>query len=396
MPGLVSLQVIHDFHISAAVLGMVSGVQFFMYMALQVPVGILGDLYGPELFLLLGALLDGAGTVVFSLAGNLALLFVARAMVGLGDALIWINLVLVLSQWFKPAEYLTTLGLASTAGNAGTLLTMIPVSIWLAHTNWRVPFTVAGLLLVLAGGAMKTVFRKAPGNTIGGKGSAGKYPPGRLADTLKGVLREKRIWPVFLAHFSVVGIYTGFLAAWAIPYLMITYQVPRTTASMLITVALAGSLLGGPAAAVAKRYWPSEEALYFGVNVLFVSSWLALYFLYPHPGGLLLYPALFTLGLSAGAAILAFSLVRRIFGLETNGLASGVVNTGGFLGAVSLPVLFGLVLDRFSPGKAVYTPYAFHAALAVCGLLSLIGLVGSGLLLKGGSSSREGSVSRAV
>ncbi|MDA8335499.1 MAG: hypothetical protein M0Z41_11025 [Peptococcaceae bacterium] len=74
--------------------------------------------------------------------------------------------------------------------------------------------------------------------------------------------------------------------------------------------------------------------------------------------------------------------MRPVFGLATNGLASGVVNTGGFLGVVSLPVLFGLVLDRFSPGKGAYTPYAFQVALAVCGLLSLTGVLGSGLLLK--------------
>jgi len=402
MPGLVSLQIMHDFEISASVLGMVSSIQFFLYMLLQVPVGIVGDYYGPESFLLLGALLDGAGTVVFALSTNIALLFLARAMVGLGDALIWINLVLLFSQWFKPREYLATLGLVSTAGNTGTILTMIPVSIWLSHTNWRIPFAVVGFLLLLAAGAMKIVFHKVPETMVKQKSSkpSGNYNTGKLVSTLKKVASDKRIWPIFLGHFSIVGIYTGFLAAWAIPYLMITYQMNRTTASIMITVTIIGSLLGGPAVSMARKYLPSEEALYFGDNVLFVFSWLGLFFMYPDPGKIGLYLILFIMGFSAGAAILAFSLVRQIFGLETNGMASGIVNTGGFLGAVLLPVVFGLVLERFSPavgGNIVYNPQAFHAAMAIPLLLSLTGLLGSGLLLRWTSPGRgTGTVSRPL
>jgi len=378
MPGLVSLQLMRRFGLPASVLGMVSSIQFLMYMVLQVPVGILGDRYGPETFLVLGGLLDGAGTLMFALAGSTGWLFVGRAMVGLGDAMIWINLVLLFSYWFAPREFLATLGLASMAGNAGTVLTMLPVSLWLAHTDWRVPFIVVGLGLLSAGGLMAVVFRRASAGAAGRRRAGRKPARGGFRSTLQEVLGERRIWPLFWAHFSIVGIYTGFTAAWIIPYLMITCRVTRVVAGTLVTVTLAGSLVGGPAAGAAGRYL-AEERLYFGLNLLFVLSWLALYC----TGGLLLYPALFLLGLAAGGAIVVFALVRRFFGLEAGGLASGVVNTGGFLGAVCLPVLFGLVLERFSPGHGAYTPYAFHLAVGVCGLLSLTGLAASGLLLAG-------------
>lgn len=379
MPGLVSLQIMHDFGISAPVLGMLASAQFFLYMLLQVPVGIVGDYFGPELFLLLGALMDGAGTVLFSLSSNIALLFLSRAMVGLGDAMIWINIVLLLAQWFKPREYLTTLGLVSTAGNAGTILTMIPVSIWLTHSNWRIPFAVVGLLLFGAGWAMKTVLGRVPKTLVGVKSikRSGNFTTGELAGKFRGVLSTKTIWPIFLGHFSIVGVYTGFLATWAIPYLMVTGETNRIAASMVITVSLIGALLGGPAVGMAKKYLPSEEALFFWNNVLFFLSWLGLFFSYPNPAKMVLYLILFVMGLSSGAAIVAFSLVRRIFG---SGMASGVVNTGGFLGAVLLPVLFGLVLELFSAG--IYTSRAFHVATAVPLLFSLTGLLGGGLLLR--------------
>jgi len=386
MPGLISLQIIRDFGISASVLGMVSSIQFFLYMLLQVPVGILGDRYGPELFLLLGGLLDGLGTVGFALAGNVASLFVARAMVGLGDALIWVNLVLLFSRWFTPGEYLTILALTMTAAGTGTIATMYPVSVWLAHTDWRVPFMTVGIALLLAGGAMKIALTKVPAPLRQGK--TGPHAPAgarrggeKPFHALRDVLRQKSLWPLFLGHFSIIGVYTGFLAAWAVPYLTVTCRTTRLAASGMVTVVLVGNLCGGPAVSMAKRCFRNEAALYFWSNAVCVAGWTAFFLAYPHTDGTLLYAALFVTGFGAGTGILSFSLVRRIFRPATNGVASGVVNTGGFLGAVLLPVVFGLVLERFS-GAAGYGPQAFHAAMTVPLLFSLFGLAGSAILWK--------------
>ncbi|KRG14061.1 MFS transporter, partial [Lederbergia galactosidilytica] len=111
-PGLITDQLMIDFKVTASTIGLLTSVQFLAYSSLQVPIGLLSDRYGPNLFLIVGALLNGIGTVMYSLAPNEYFLLFSRLLVGIGDATIWVNLVLILSQWFKVKEFISLLGFA--------------------------------------------------------------------------------------------------------------------------------------------------------------------------------------------------------------------------------------------------------------------------------------------
>lgn len=49
-PGLITDQLMHDFNITATTIGLITGVQFFVYTSLQIPMGILADRFGPNFF----------------------------------------------------------------------------------------------------------------------------------------------------------------------------------------------------------------------------------------------------------------------------------------------------------------------------------------------------------
>ncbi|MCL6445370.1 MAG: MFS transporter, partial [Alicyclobacillus sp.] len=130
-PGVISNQLQAQFHVTAAVLGTMASVQYFLYMVLQIPVGLLADRFGPERLLISGVALDGIGTLVFAHALNFPWLLAGRAIVGFGDALIWVNLVLILGRRYLPAEFASFLGIAGTAGNLGAVLTTVPLAAWI-------------------------------------------------------------------------------------------------------------------------------------------------------------------------------------------------------------------------------------------------------------------------
>ena len=100
-PGLITDQVMMDFHVTATTIGLLASIQFFVYTGLQIPMGILADRYGPNFFLIVGAILTGFGTIIYSLGTHEFVLFFARILTGYGDATIWVNMVLILGQWFK-------------------------------------------------------------------------------------------------------------------------------------------------------------------------------------------------------------------------------------------------------------------------------------------------------
>ena len=72
----------------------------FVYTGLQIPMGILADRFGPNLFLIIGATLTGIGTILYSLGTHEFILFFSRILTGVGDATIWVNMVLILAKWF--------------------------------------------------------------------------------------------------------------------------------------------------------------------------------------------------------------------------------------------------------------------------------------------------------
>ena len=134
----------------------------FGICCLQIPIGILSDRFGPNFFLIIGASLNGVGTLIYSLAPNEFILFLARLLVGMGDATIWVNLVLILSQWFKVKEFVGLLGLAGMTGSLDFLMATVPFSAWITLSGWRAPFFTIGIMLCLCGVLLYFVLVKKP------------------------------------------------------------------------------------------------------------------------------------------------------------------------------------------------------------------------------------------
>ncbi|MCL6548590.1 MAG: MFS transporter, partial [Alicyclobacillus sp.] len=263
-PGVISDQLQAQFHVSAAVLGTIASVQYLLYMLLQIPVGMSADRWGPERLLATGVLLDGAGTVWFSHAASFPALLVGRAIVGLGDALVFVNMVLILGKWCRPEQFGGTLGLVNTCGGLGAVLATVPLALWIGAAGWRVPFRVVGMLLVGIALADALWFRLSGGPPA----KQGRAPaPGRCAPrpsvgrVLADIVRDRHAWAAFACHFGLMGTYIGFMSMWAVPFLMASYGLTRSAATWFTLVSFVGAMAGGPVLGWASdrlhsRKWP--------------------------------------------------------------------------------------------------------------------------------------------
>src|SRR5690625_6509662 len=97
-PGLITEQMMIDFNIVAVSVGLLISIQFFVYSVLQIPMGILVDRYGPNFILISGAMLTGIGTIIYSVSKLEFFLFFARILTGVGDATVWVSVVLILGD----------------------------------------------------------------------------------------------------------------------------------------------------------------------------------------------------------------------------------------------------------------------------------------------------------
>lgn len=401
-PGLITDQLQQQFHVSAAVLGTMTSVQYFLYMLLQVPVGLTGDRLSPERLFAVGVILDGIGTVIFSQAHSFPMLVCGRAVVGLGDSFIWINIVLILGKRFTAAQFGGLLGIIGTSGNIGALMTTLPFAAWLAAAGWRMPFLTLGLVLVAVSMADYVIMtgwrpgrrrshRTDPGINAGNSQIHLEHVP--VWHTLRTVVRARVSWATFGCHFGIVGTYMGFVSIWAVPYFMATYHLSRSGASTFALVAFAGAICGGPIAGAVSDRLKRRKLPYVVVQVLTWLSWTALYLSFGHAPMALAYATMFLIGFGTGASLLTFAYIRDVTPMEKSGVTSGFANTGGFLSAVLLPVLFGLVVDhaaRRNPTAGSASPHALAAGLLVPVVFSLVGVLGSLWLVEHRQPSSDG------
>lgn len=355
-----------DFGVTASTIGLVASIQFFVYTGLQIPMGVMADRYGPNVLLIAGTALTGMGTIIYSLGTHEFVLFFARILTGIGDATIWVNMVLILSLRFNEKEFTRLIGVAGMTGSLGFLLATVPFSTVIVLLGWRGAFLSAGVLLCLCSILLFTVLVKKSEPSVSVKNKAQHE---KLSVLLRRIFSNRQAWALFLCHFGIVGGYIGFIGSWAVPYAMDIYGLTRVGASKLIMVSLLGALIGAPLIGWISSCLQDIKRIYIVFHVTVFLCWSAFLLFKGHPSFFMLVLLFFIIGFGFGSNSLTFALVRQTFPITESGMVTGFANTGGFLSAVLLPGIFGFILDHSASGGYYYgfiTPVVF----------SLFGIVG--------------------
>ncbi|MCA1031164.1 MFS transporter [Bacillus timonensis] len=375
-PGLITDQIMHDFQVTATTIGLLTSIQFFVYTGLQIPMGIMADRFGPNFFLIIGALLTGIGTIIYSVGTHEYLLFFARILTGIGDATIWVNMVLILSIWFNAKEFTKLIGVAAMTGSLGFLLATVPFSLLITLLGWRLAFFSTGVLLSLCGCLLYVVLIKKPKQSLFIKKEVQNEKTFAL---IRRIFSTRQAWALFCCHFGIVGTYVGFISSWGVPYGMYVYGMTRTDASQLVMIGLIGALIGAPLAGWISSQLGQIKRPYIVVHLILLITWSIFLVFKGSPPTYLLTVIFFIIGLSYGANALTFASVRQSFPIKESGIVSGFANTGGFLSAVLLPSIFGRVLDYIQVATGsinegfyygFFTPVIF-ACVGVMGVLML-------------------------
>lgn len=376
-PGLITDQLMRDFHVTASTIGLLTSIQFFVYTSLQIPMGILADRYGPNFFLIIGATLTGLGTIIYSLGTHEFILFFARILTGIGDATIWVNMVLILGQWFHTKEFVRLIGLAGMTGSLGFLLATVPFSAWIQLLGWRTAFFSAGLLLCFCGLLLYFVLVKKPKRIFLAEPVVvtEEVQHEKTSVLLRRIFSNRQAWALFFCHFGVVGGYVGFISSWAVPYGMNMYEMTRQDASQMIMIGLIGALIGAPLASWISSRLGMIKRPYIVVHITVLLGWLSFLLCKGQPAFFLLIILFFIIGFGYGASALTFAAVRQSFPIKESGIISGFANTGGFLSAVLLPIIFGFILDYFQATSGSQVA-GYYYGFIVPVIFSIIGLIG--------------------
>ncbi len=379
-PAVMTSELMADFSISAAQLGNLSAFYFYAYVAMQIPTGILSDWWGPRKLLTAGAVVAGAGTLVFAWAPALGLAYLGRLMIGGSVAVAFVVLLGLANHWFPPQRFAMVSGLALFCGVVGAVGAGVPLRLMVDAFGWRPVMAVSGAVSLALAVAVWLFVRNDP--TERGYASYAPDSPGldRAAPRvgvltgLGRVLAYRNTWLIFFAGGGMVGPVLTFAGLWGVPYLAVRYGLHQAEGAAICSLLMICWAVGGPVLGALSDRIGRRRPLYLGGAVVAFAGWMAMIYL---PVPLWLFVTLTVVaGLAAGGMIISFAMAKESVPPPLAGTVSGVVNMGVMMGPTLMQPLIGKVLDAvwaggMAGGVPVYRLEAYNI-----GFVLLVGWAG--------------------
>ncbi|MHA1113195.1 MAG: MFS transporter [Alphaproteobacteria bacterium] len=363
--GILGPDLMREFSIGAEALGLLAGVFFITFAALQLPLGILLDRVGPRRVVAGGLAVAALGCFVFATASGFSGLLAGRIVMGAGCAGLMIGGFVLLSRWFAAADYARASSILVAFGNTGTLIATAPLGLAAVWLGWRGAFHVIGVVAVAVVVLVLLVQRDAPpGHALHERETES------MSDSLRGildVLRNRRM--PYLLGMALVGypVIASVLALWGGPYLNDVHGLD-TVARSNVMLGMALAVMAAPLFwAALVRVIGLRRTVLAGAGTCFTA--LALLAAIPEPGLWLAAALLLLLGASGGYSMLLLAIAREIFPDHLTGRAMTMVNVAVVGGVSVMQIATGFVVGAFPlTGAGLAPPDAYRTLFAVLAL----------------------------
>ncbi|MER5637733.1 MFS transporter [Kitasatospora sp. NPDC002227] len=358
--GVAGLDAAQRFGINASALSTFSILQVLVYAAMQIPVGLLVDRFGPRRVLLTGILLLSGGQLAFAFSPSFGLALASRAVLGCGDAMTFISVLRVVARWFPAKRNALVAQLTGLVGTCGNLVTTVVLAQALHSEGWTVTFTTVAMLGLAVLAMVWLLLREAPPGSV----AVAAAPP-RLA--VRRQIRESWAEPGtrlgMAIHFTTAFPGSAFALLWGLPYLVEGQGMTRTEAGGLLTLlVLANMAFGLLFGRLLMRSPRARLPITFTTIATTGLAWaVALAWPGGHPPLWLLVLLLLIMGSNGPASLVGLDYARSHNPLERLGTATGIANMGGFISAVIALLGIGVLLDALA-GPAGYTAETYRWA----------------------------------
>lgn len=361
---VISPELVRELALQPSSLGFLTGAYFLAFAAMQIPVGILLDRYGPRRVEPLLLTIAAAGAALFALSHSLAGLTVARAVIGAGVCACLMAPLKAIAAWYPRDRQASYSGFIMIAGGIGALAATVPVELALRVTTWRVVFAVLAILTLLS--ALFVFLRvpdiDKPAHTSG------------LRAQLRGVrdvVSHARFWWIAPLGAVATGSFMAIQGLWAVPWLMEVEGLTRARAADYLLVTN-GVIMGGYVAIaafgtrLARRGVHARHMFGAGFGVTFV----ALALIVGRVPGSIAWWSIY--GFGTAVNVLGFTALNEGFPRGLAGRTNTALNLAMFLGSFLMQWGIGLVVDAARSTLGLDTAgglrVAFGIALAMYAL----------------------------
>ncbi|HEX4553844.1 MAG TPA: MFS transporter [Xanthobacteraceae bacterium] len=140
--GVIAPNIAAEMAIPAAQVGVLSSAFFFSFAAMQLPLGVAIDRFGPKRCMLVCGGVVIASALLFAAGRTPAELVAARIIMGFGTSCYLVAPLTLYAQRFSADRFAMLAGLHMGVGTMGTLLATAPLAFAAAAIGWRASFCV--------------------------------------------------------------------------------------------------------------------------------------------------------------------------------------------------------------------------------------------------------------
>jgi sugar phosphate permease len=370
--GVSGLQAADRFGASPSMLSTFVVLQVIVYAGAQVPAGLLLDRFGSKALITAGGALMASGQLVLAFTESLPAAIVARAVLGLGDAVTFISVLRLVPHWFKPRQVPLVTQLTGICGQLGQVLSAVPFLSLLTGAGWSTAYASVAAVGVLAMMLTLALVKDTP------NGSAVATSTTSIRETMASL---KTVWLRpgtrlgFFTHMGTQFSVTVFALMWGVPYLTVAQGLSTAVAGALLTISVVAAISTGIVVGILTGRHPHRRSrMVLAIIVSNAVVWTVVLALPGRAPLWLLVVLIVVISVGGPGSMVGFDFARTFNPSATLGTAQGMVNMGGFVASLLVMQAMGLILDAagdfsFESFRLAWTVQYAIWALAVVGIL---------------------------
>ena len=332
------------FMLDAKWLGYLVATTTFFYALVQVPIGVLSDLFGARKLILYSLLACVFGVGAISMTDSLLLAFVGRALIGVGSAAGFICVSKIASDWFPVSQKATWFALTILMGTAGAILGYAPLAKLTDVVGWR----SALWYLTLLGGIVLIInilfLRDKEVERVR------VVSRSEVAQQIKDVLKSRFAWMYAITALGMYLPISVFADLWGVPFLTLKYGLAKDVAATILSWAYVGTCGGVIFVALVSNLLKGVR-LVIGAAAALVTTLISVIVFAPELSQTTLSVLLVSLGVAVGAEILCFSKACQENDVRVAATVTGFLNFIVTLGAAFVQQFVGWLIKIMWDGQ---------------------------------------------
>jgi len=367
-PSVMIPQLMQTYGIDVVKIAVLTSSFFYTYIFMQIPAGMLVDLWGPRRILKIGFLFCSIAVGWFAFSQAFWEGQMSRMLMGIFTAPAIVSAFCLGSRWFKPAFFTLIVALTEFAALAGGVVGEGGIAYSVVQIGWRetmILVAVIGLALTFL--SLFIIHDHPDHDQPLHNGKTFKDTLRETGKNLVAVLSVRQIWMNGIYGGLIFGLFQGFAALWGVPYFAERYDVPVDIAAYVASMFFVGACFGTLVLGWVSVKYPRRKPIMFTGSLVSLAAMLTALYV-PGISLKMMFGVIFVLGFFCSSYALCFALAGNYVTKKRKGVAMGFTNMLCILfGAPILQPLIGYLLkiqgDVVANGTRNYTLDDYQYAL---------------------------------